>query len=233
MPTATSETTHAARRNATAAGVPDLLLSSYADDAASGWCDGVHVYCDTAAEATVASTPATVAAATPPLPAPFPFSWFQRPSPQPSPPPPTPQPLHDVVMRHTPSSSSYHAAASLLPYNEALEPHGLPIAQLPVSRLRQIISSSGLSHADCLEISDMRARASEATELLLARRRARRLGGGRESAGKGVREPDADELVCHEVDRAAASAAGAESASVPPAAPAPSPQERCHPDSAC
>lgn len=68
-------------------------------------------------------------------------------------------------------------------------PHGLPIEALTVSRLRQIIKSSGLSDADCLEIADLRSRAHHATEILLRQRAAQPLHKPPEPTGT-------DELVC-------------------------------------
>ena len=50
------------------------------------------------------------------------------------------------------------------------EPHGTPLARLPTARLRQIVTSAGLSHSDCLELSELRSRARQATKLLLSRR---------------------------------------------------------------
>ena len=80
----------------------------------------------------------------------------------------------------------------MLPYDG--HPHGLPIDLLPVNRLRQIISSSGLSHADCFEMSDLRSRAHSATMILMGRRQAL------EDASKARSErygtPESEELVC-------------------------------------
>ena len=73
-------------------------------------------------------------------------------------------------------------------------PHGLPIEALPVSRLRQIISSSGLTHADCFEITELRSRAHAATDILVSRRDASAANQRRTPAGQ--REPLSDELVC-------------------------------------
>lgn len=104
-------------------------------------------------------------------------------------------------------------------------PHGVPIDTLPVGRLRQIIAASGLSHADCFEISELRERAGTATDLLVARQKmsvARQL----RTAPRGTREPESDELVCH----VGPMPPGTPSPPSPPAPPPspPPPPKACH-----
>jgi hypothetical protein len=83
------------------------------------------------------------------------------------------------------------SASARLPSHE---PHGLPIVELPVSRLRQIIRSAGLSYSDCFERSELQSRATVATSLLLQRRRER--AAAAEAAAAGL-EPPGAHLVCH------------------------------------
>ena len=77
-------------------------------------------------------------------------------------------------------------------------PHGLPIEALPVSRLRQIIASSGLSHADIYEVTELRNRAHEATWRLLQLRERHQVDA--ESRAGAREELNAEALVCSEAD---------------------------------
>ena len=78
--------------------------------------------------------------------------------------------------------------------NDTSTAHGMPIEAMPVARLRQIIASSGLSHADVYELPLLHARAHEATALLLSRRHAAHTA----RSASAPREPEGDDLVCLE-----------------------------------
>ena len=134
---------------------------------------------------------------------------------------PTPPNLH--MPNNAPTTSS-PAAAGKPP---VVHPHGLPIDVLPVSRLRQIIASSGLTHSDCFEIGELRTRAKEATNILISRHAAT---SKRYASRASSREPDSDELVCvvgPPPPPAPADTAAASPATPPTAAPSPPPLA-CH-----
>lgn len=94
--------------------------------------------------------------------------------------------------------------------------HEASVDALPVSRLRQLITSAGLQHRDLFEMAELRGRARAAMGVLIGRRREK------QRRRKAVlREPDSEELVCRETgDEAPA----APTAPAPPPSPPPPPK---------
>lgn len=106
--------------------------------------------------------------------------------------------------------------------NDTGAAHGLPIEALTVPRLHQIISASGLSHADCFELPDLHSRAHDATALLLERQRSVH----RARGAAAPREPPADDLVCR--DGAVPGGSQEEKPPQPPPPREPPPLRECH-----